>query len=155
MHRASYLACFGLVAVSTLALFILWTLQHTGGNAPPGLVGIAQVFGHPVPDIAKRTVPAAANITLFLAQLLLVVRRLVLMAKARTAQAPAAYTGIVVVLFKIAAASVMLALLVLLASMALRAGSGVPAGLALLPAVALLPYALLWVEIRSLKAANQ
>ena len=154
MQCAPYLVCFTLVAVSTLAVFILWILHHTGGNAPPGLVGIAQVFGHPVPDIAKRAVPASVNIALFLAQLALVVRRLVLMAKERSAQAPASYTGVVVLLFKIAAVSVTLALLVLLASMALRAGSGVLAGFALLPAVLLLPYVLLWVEIRSLKAAK-
>ena len=94
MQRALYLACFALVAVSTLAVFILWILHHIGGSAPPGLVGIAQVFGHPVPDIAKRAMPAPVNITLFLAQLALVVRRLILMAKERSPQAPASYAGV-------------------------------------------------------------
>jgi hypothetical protein len=151
MQRAPYLLCFTLVAVSTLGLFTLWVIQHTGGSVPPGMQNTATVFGHPVPDIAKRALPAPVNIVLFLGQVVLIVRRLFLMLRERSANPPASYAGVVIVLLKVAAVSVGLGLLVLLASIALGAGSGVLAGLVFLPAALLLPYVPLWVELASLR----
>jgi hypothetical protein len=111
---------------------------------------VLELFGQPVPNLLRPYLSRLILVPLYWGFVVLVLRRLWLMAKARSLSAPESFAGVPYFLVLASVVCILLFVLAMTATIVLRAGSGVPAAMLLIPAGFLLSPAIAWVELRGL-----
>ncbi|GHT94200.1 hypothetical protein FACS1894116_07850 [Betaproteobacteria bacterium] len=154
MRNFCYWVCFILVAFSSLFSYGSWLLYVLGVRVPYlGLFSLFTSFGSLIPVMFAPLLPRFVGFALGLVMLVLVCRRVWLLAVKRQG-VPQSFTGFPKVVGYIGAWSFLLALIGLLLSMLLRAGSGVPAGMLAIPAIFCVPWAFFLSEVFSFRRAK-